>query len=85
MMGFDDVHNSLGRRVNSDIVVIGKVCLIIISFFLNHRSYNVVVKEELIVLNNVGTSNVPQLFTINNLNNRDIKKEILIKFLLVEM
>lgn len=73
MMGFDDVHNSLGRRVNSDIVVIGEVCLIIISFFLNHRSYNVVVKEELIVLNNVGTSNVPQLFTINNLNNRYLR------------
>jgi len=71
MMGFDDVHNSLGRRVNSDIVVIGEVCLMIINFFLNHRSYNVVVKEELIVLNNVGTSNVPQLFTINNLSNNN--------------
>lgn len=58
---FDDVHNSLDRRVNLDIVAIDEVCLMIISFFLNHRSYNVVVKEELIVLNNVGASNVPQL------------------------
>lgn len=52
MIGFDD-RNSLSR-MNSDVVMINDVCLIIFSFFLNHnKSYNVVVKEELIVLNDV--------------------------------